>query len=269
MGKYKIPASLLSARVDVRLVGAGGNGSRMLTGLAELDRAMRALGHPGGLHVTVMDDDLVSEANVGRQAFYPADIGFNKAIVLVHRINISYGLDWTAEPFRLTRNSRIHGTDLLIGAVDSRAARRDIHEAVRHSNTALYLDLGNQADSGQVVLGEPLRNYQQAADHPDRLPTVIDLFPDILDKRITEDDAPSCSMAEALERQELFINRAVSDWALNLLWRLFRYGEIDHHGVFINLATARATPLPVDPLAWARFGYQPLREKKSRDRKVA
>lgn len=266
MGKFVIPQRMLTERVNITVVGAGGNGSRMLTGLAELDRAMRALGHPGGLNVVVLDSDHVSESNVGRQAFFPADVGYNKAIVLVHRINMSYGLNWVATPHRLTRDTRLH-TDILIGAVDSRAARREIHEAMRNDD-ALWLDLGNQANTGQAILGQSLPRWHQGKDHPNRLPTVIDLFPDILDPAIPEDDTPSCSMAEALERQELFVNRVVSDWALNLLWRLFRYGEIDHHGTFINLATGRATPLPVDQEAWARFGYQAVPEKKKR-RKAA
>lgn len=268
MAKFTIPQHLLTQRVDVTLVGAGGNGSRMLTGLAELDRAMRALGHPGGIKVTIMDPDLVSESNVGRQAFYPADIGLHKAVVLAHRINLSYGLNWTSDPTRLNGNSRLH-TDLVIGAVDSREARRAIRQSLSYTSPALYLDLGNQADSGQVILGEPLSAWAKAKDHPNRLPTVTDLFPDILDKSVAEDDTPSCSMAEALERQGLFVNRVVSDFALNLLWRLFRFGEIDHHGAFINLATGRTTPLPVDPEVWARFGYEPVRKKARATRRKA
>jgi len=268
MAKFTIPQHLLAGRVNVKLVGAGGNGSRMLTGLAELDRAMRALGHPGGIKVTVMDPDLVSESNVGRQAFYPADIGLNKAIVLVHRINLSYGLDWAADPNRLTADTRLHA-DIVIGAVDSREARRAISQSLSYTKPALYLDLGNQSDSGQVILGEPLSFWDKAKDHPNRLPTVTDLFPDILDKSIPEDNAPSCSMADALEKQGLFVNRVVSDFALNLLWRLFRYGEIDHHGAFINLATGRTTPLPVDPEAWARFGYEPAKKKMRASRRKA
>lgn len=71
---------------------------------------------------------------------------------------------------------------------------------------------------------------------------------------VTDDTAPSCSLAEALERQELFVNQAVATWALELLWRLFRYGRVEWHGAFVNLASGRATPLPVDPEAWARMG---------------
>ena len=53
-------------RISVALIGLGGNGGQMLTGLAKLHQAMIALGHPAGLHVTAFDNDLVSESNVGR-----------------------------------------------------------------------------------------------------------------------------------------------------------------------------------------------------------
>lgn len=52
---------------------------------------MIALGHPGGLEVTVIDSDQVSEANVGWQMFYPSDVGLSKATVLVNRINMAMG----------------------------------------------------------------------------------------------------------------------------------------------------------------------------------
>ena len=67
---------------------AGGTGSQVATNLARMDMALRALGHPG-LHVTVFDPDTVSEANIGRQLFSESEIGLNKAVALVTRINVS------------------------------------------------------------------------------------------------------------------------------------------------------------------------------------
>jgi PRTRC genetic system ThiF family protein len=97
-----------------------------------------------------------------------------------------------------------------------------------------------------------------------RLPHAGDLLPEIVDEsQEAEDDTPSCSLADALDKQSLFVNRGVSLYALNLLWELFRYGQIAYHGVFVNLKNARTTPLPVDPAAWSRFGYpKPVRSRK-------
>ena len=78
---HHIEPELLNRRVQVHLVGAGGNGAQMAACLARLDIAMRALGHPGGLHVTAFDPDRVSETNVGRQLYSRADVGCFKALV--------------------------------------------------------------------------------------------------------------------------------------------------------------------------------------------
>lgn len=263
---HTLPSDLLGDEVTIALVGCGGTGSRLLTGLAEFNAAMTALGHPG-IRVTVFEDDLVSEANVGRQAFYMADVGLPKATVLMHRVNLAFGLNWDAVCQRFGKRIVRTRFDIVIGAVDSRASRRALHEYVQGTQVNYWLDLGNTADTAQFILGEPLSRWQKAWDRPNRLPTITDLFPDILDESIAEDDTPSCSMAEALERQELFTNRCVADAAMNLLWRLFRYGRIDHHGGFLNLRTSRMTPLPCDKDAWKRFGYvvkgKPGRKKKA------
>jgi hypothetical protein len=51
-----------------------------------------------------------------------------------------------------------------------------------------------------IYLGCP--NHEAEADHQ-ILPTVLEYFPEIANESLPDDDAPSCSMAEALERQSL------------------------------------------------------------------
>lgn len=134
---------------------------QMAACLARLDIAMRALGHPYGLHVTAFDADRVSEANVGRQLYSAADIGRHKALVTIHRLNQFYGLDWDAHPMRYEEhvNGQRYwaGTDLLISCVDSRSARGVLHR-IAWRDTSCYrywLDLGNTEAMAQVVLGQP------------------------------------------------------------------------------------------------------------------
>lgn len=159
--EHLINAELLTVRVAIHLIGVGGNGAQMAACLARLDIAMKALGHPCGLHVTAFDADQVSEANVGRQLYSPADIGQNKAVLTVHRLNQFYGLDWQAEPCRYERhgertflNTQPH---IVISCVDSAAARAALHQRFfdDHTAPAYWLDLGNTEHSAQVVLGEP------------------------------------------------------------------------------------------------------------------
>ena len=126
-----------------------------------------------------------------------------------------------------------------------------IHAALLNSSVGYWLDTGNGAKTGQVVLGEP-KNRSNASKKM-RLPTVVELFPELMDVNIPEDDAPSCSLAAALEKQDLFVNQSVATAALNLLWCLLREGGVNYHGVFINLNNQQTNTLPVDPIAWQRF----------------
>lgn len=254
MTTHLIHPTLLAQRVRIALVGCGGNGSQMLTGLARLHIALCALGHPG-LYVNAFDPDAVSEANIGRQLFAPADVGTNKASVLIHRLNAFYGLGWDDSPRHFHHHSGKH--DIVISCVDSRAARASVRHilSLRGWHPFYWMDLGNRAADGQVVLGIPAWN-QKHARNPLRLPTAPELFPEIADTRLKEDNTPSCSLAEALGRQELFINQAVVTIALQILWQLFRFAQIDWHGAFVNLKTGRTTALPVDAEAWKRLGFQ-------------
>ncbi|KVK87861.1 thiamine biosynthesis protein ThiF [Burkholderia ubonensis] len=258
---HSIPADMIRRPWRVVVVGAGGTGSAFLPSLARLHHAMIELGHPGGIECTVYDDDTVSETNVGRQGFYPNDVGHYKALLLVNRLNNLMGTNWVAEPRRVDSSVRIVA-DIVVGCVDSRRARHAIVQAAKRGSCRYYLDCGNETDRGQVILGE----FGKARH--DRLPHVGDLFPELLNaKNDRGDDTPSCSMADALRKQSLVINQAISVQAYNLLWMLFRTGSLKYSGSFVNLETGRTSPIPIDPAAWARFGYDAPKPKKSRSRK--
>lgn len=256
--EHSLPTGLLSRRpVRVLVVGAGGSGSAVVMGLPYLHQAMRAWGHAYGLEVTLMDGDAVSETNCVRQPFSWSDVGQNKATVLVNRINLFWGTKWNAQPVcfdeTTLRSNSDRNPDFLIGCVDTRAARGVIERSLvrRSSYVAYWLDLGNNAASGQYILGQPLngRNRRKA----ERLRTVSELFPEIADAAAGEDSLPSCSAVEALERQEPFINQTLAASALAMLARLFRYGRLGNHGGFFNASTGQMIGLPVDPELWRRI----------------
>ena len=262
--EHLIAPRLLEKRVEIHLVGVGGNGAQMAGCLARLDLAMKALGHPYGLHVTAFDGDRVSEANVGRQVYSPADVGQLKAVVTIHRLNQFYGLDWTAQPHRyehVVRDGRASGSpDLVVSCVDTRSARRAIHERLFEGGGrgCYWLDLGNTEATGQVVLGESARSSRgHPATSCSRLPCVTELFPELLDASVADDDRPSCSMRMSLASQGLFVNDVAVRFAAQLLYELFSSGRLHHSGVLINLDSKRCAPIDVDPLAWRRFGYAP------------
>jgi len=101
------------------------------------------------------------------------------------------------------------------------------------------------------VLGQPLNAANRRSKA--RLRTIAELYPEIVDAEAGEDPLPSCSAAEALERQEPFINQVLATSALAMLARLFRYGTLIHHGAFYNAQTGRMAALPADPQMWERM----------------
>lgn len=286
MKHYFLNSDLVNRQVTVVLAGCGGTGSQILSGLARMDVALRALGHPG-LDVVVFDGDSVSEANVGRQLFSPSDIGRNKADVLCTRVNTFFGLGFISMPYYLSSQNLpairaasdsslwrslfdYRGPDLTISAVDSARARIEINRF----KSVYSLDCGNMKSSGQVILGTQ-RKVGQPTEKSDKkgrrkqmegtiefLPTVLDLYPDIekQDKKFYQ--GPSCSVEAALRKQDLLVNQWVATAALQILWKALRQGYVEEHGAFLNLETMSMRPLPVDPETWVRIGGKHLAKKK-------
>ena len=148
--------------IEVNLIGAGGTGSQVLTSLARINCALIQLGHPG-LHVTVIDDDVVTPSNLGRQLFAPTEIGLNKAFVLTTRINRFFGLDWDAVREQYPYDG-CATANITITCVDNVKARIQIGKHLRKNKNGsegdkdyttpyYWLDFGNTTDTGQVVLG--------------------------------------------------------------------------------------------------------------------
>jgi len=235
-------------KITVNLVGLGGTGSQVLTCLARMNETLVALGHPG-LHVYGWDPDQVSMANIGRQLFSPADIGLNKATVLITRVNRFFGYNWESRP-ELYNNA---AGNILITCIDTAAGRVSIaNELNGRSNSEptyrlyYWLDFGNSQTTGQAVLGSVLQNKQPKSDYQTvaSLPNVVKLFPQ-LKKIKKEEEGPSCSVAQSINRQDLFINSTLAQLGTNILWKLFREGMIKVHGCYLNLSTMITNPIKI------------------------
>jgi PRTRC genetic system ThiF family protein len=251
---HTIHPYMLRRTIKVAVVGCGGTGSAIVGGLPHLHQALIAGGHPSGLEVTVIDGDRISPANCVRQPFSASEIGLFKCVVLINRLNLFWGLDWQAVPQHLSAGHDLHNDlDLVIGCVDSRSARRKIHDALTNTwcGIAYWLDIGNNADSGQFVLGQPLNRANK--HKADRLRALPELFPEIIDPELDDDQQPSCSAAEALERQHPFINQALANHALALLSRLLRGEPMPYHGGFLNLASGALVALRAESKVWRRM----------------
>src|SRR4029077_12247297 len=101
--------------VRVLVVGCGATGSAVAAGLPYLHQALIAWGHPGGLHVTVMDGDRISLGNCVRQPFSRCETGQYKSVVLVNRLNLFWNLGWEAWPEHLSGKEPLDRTDVVIG----------------------------------------------------------------------------------------------------------------------------------------------------------
>ncbi|WP_130855615.1 PRTRC system ThiF family protein [Olivibacter jilunii] len=248
--------------LTVNLIGAGGTGSAMLTVLARLNQTLHFLNHPG-LHLRLWDDDVVQKPNLGRQLFAESELGLHKSVALINRVNRFFGTDWKAitQPYNLhtaVNMPRQSIANMTVSCVDTVPARFEIADilkqqvANKHLRTTrlrplYWLDCGNDRYSGQVVLATlnhikqpPSRKYKTVAS----LPMVTDEFKTLLLAQ-KENNTPSCSMAEALHRQSLFINSSLAQLAGSLLEQLFRDKYLIYRGFFTNLKNFRTMPLKV------------------------
>lgn len=239
-------------RVTIDLVGMGGTGSQVLSGLARINSALQGLGHPG-LYVRAWDADIVTTANMGRQLFSPADVGVNKAIALVGRVNRFFGMDWEARP-EMYKLNKLRTSNILITCVDTAKARLEIAEKLKTVKPATneptdtmyyWLDMGNLQSTGQCVLGTILPSSPPAKTTGKRsLKNVVQQFPQL--KKIKEEkQGPSCSLAEALEKQDLFINSTLANFGCQLIWKLIREGVISYNGCYVNLETCIVNPIKI------------------------
>lgn len=263
--KHYIPSYIVNAYnpVNVLLVGAGGTGSQLITGLARINYALKLLGNPG-INLTVADGDTVSTSNVGRQLFSPADVGKNKAVVLVNRVNMFFGTCWESFPHDINDSSNINSgnANILISAIDSPQSRFRVHSIGKRASVPYWIDTGNTANSGQVIMGTLTKVKQPDKSCPDYLPNVLDLYGDILEEEAKKAyQGPSCSVADALAKQDLFVNQWVATSALEIIWDMFRHGYIATHGAFINLRPLAVRPLPVNPAVWEAMGWKAMNRK--------
>lgn len=246
--------------ITVNLIGAGGTGSRMLTELARMNHSLIALGH-AGLQVNLFDDDVVTKANQGRQLFADAEVGLLKAVALINRTNRFFGTNWKAvtEQFSTANLKSLPNrgrANLYVSCVDTVSARFDIADFLLNCNAnsdfertkSLYwLDLGNAKNTGQAILST-ISEIKQPNSKLYRtvpsLPMATYEFKELLEVQ-SDNNEPSCSLAEALEKQDLFINSTLASMGASLLWNLFREGMTSQRGFFLNLGSLRSVPIAV------------------------
>lgn len=246
--------------IAVNLIGAGGTGSKVLTALTEMNHSLTELGH-AGLSVRLWDDDNITDANLGRQRFAQSETGLYKSVALINRINRWEGTNWKAETIKFEKDSlgrlpEHSQATIYLTCVDNVRARFGVAEILNelskrknHRDEPKYwMDFGNSRHTGQVLLstiGEIMQPTSEKYETVASLPFVTEEYGELLMQSEHSDDTPSCSLAEALEKQELFINPALAQMGCSLLWSLFRNGMTATRGLFLNLADFRQQPISV------------------------
>lgn len=237
--------------VTISLIGVGGTGSQVLTHLARMNKALIALDHPG-IHVKAFDNDIVTESNIGRQLFSECDIGLSKSQVLISRINRYFGYRW--ESFQKQGCTE---ANIIISCVDTIESRKQIDGLVKHFSKQkakqpyemplYWLDFGNTQNTGQVVLG----TIQKIGQPKSEMYTTVASLPNVMKefknfKGVNESDqGPSCSLADALHKQDLFVNSTLSNIGCNILWKLISEAKIEHRGAYMNLKSLTLNPIKV------------------------
>lgn len=242
------------ASMTVILAGCGGTGSFAALHLARIAYEVKRQGGPA-LQLVFVDPDHVEQKNIGRQNFCPAEIGQPKAYALASRYNLAFGLkidalragigaskviqDWRKRSYR--------GLAVVIGAVDSPAARREIEEAVKEASwggqrNIWWLDSGNDEHSGQVLLGNGTRLEIDPALGCLELP-----WPGVQEPGIvTSSPAPaasdglSCAELLALNMQSLMINQAMAGWIGVYASRLLLSRDLDIYQTWVDLRSGTA-----------------------------
>ena len=127
-----------SASVDI--IGAGGLGATTALTLAKM----------GYRYMTIYDGDVVSEENTGTQLHKPSDIGNAKVLALALTIEeFSDDISINAMYERVTAETPLY-SPIIISAVDSINARKDIWQAVCKSKAEWYLEMRMAAEEYQA-----------------------------------------------------------------------------------------------------------------------
>lgn len=228
--------------VKIMLVGCGGTGSHMMSHLARMHMALKELGHQG-LDVIAYDNKMVNNINPVRQLFGHSDIGRFKAQVLIERINRFYGLDWEYRNIKWTHKNYESEDRIIISCVDTIGSRKDIFKLANNRHHHYVLDIGNGKNYGQVILSTRMSNQPKSGKY---IPVEVlkNLF-QIHGNVKSVPNAESCNVFDSINSQGFMTNSLLAGLGAEMLWKFFNDKVLTYHGVYMNLATMKTTPIPI------------------------
>jgi PRTRC genetic system ThiF family protein len=252
---YRVPLGEADV-FRIMLVGVGGTGSTLALFLAGLAYHAREKGIR--VELTLVDPDRIEQANVGRQAFAPAEAlggDFSKAASTALRLNCAYGLEIAArpEPYEAEMGARWfhHGgrraacQHLIVGCVDTHTGRREIAKTVTAFHGRVWaLDSGNALSNGQVLIGNTTDVNQIRLDPLglcNGLPSPYLQEPGLLEP---EPEAPtlSCARMTLAGAQSLMVNRLAAAIAAQYVTGFVLQRQVTQMGTTFSLEPTVMTP---------------------------
>lgn len=251
--------------------GCGGTGAYVAEGLCRLTIN-------SGNTIYLIDPDRVEERNVGRQNFYPEDIGKFKVQVLAERFSWQFKrrihyLARKVEHINVAERGNIN-----IGCVDNASAREMLQWAgyrmmagrfsYQHFG-GWYIDAGNAEDTGQVLIGnsfprELSQAFQPASGRCDKLPLPTVQQPGLLVP--VPEPQPDCAEGVEMEEQSPVINRMMADLVLVFVHKLLA-NKLHWMGAYIDIETGTLSTVNATPGEVARITGHTVRSLEYRPRK--
>lgn len=235
------------------LVGCGGTGSWLSSGIARLAWELQRIGRK--VEVQFWDFDRIEAQNVSRQCFSPCEVSMYKAEVLALRYAAAWGVEITSylqpfDPRRLEPGVHSYSTyhqrplTVLLGAVDNATARRTIATALenndQHAPCVWWIDAGNSQASCQVLIGS--HNQPKELQHAfnlscNALPSPILQHPELLQPLPEElpdvSARMSCAELVAANVQSVTINKLAASLAEDALIRLLT-GKLPYFAAYAD-----------------------------------
>ena len=243
--EFKLAQSV--SGVNIVVIGCGGTGSKLIRDLCQAMAATKRLLPELPIMALLADHDVVEKKNRDRQNFTDYDVGQLKSVCLAERYTEAFGIPIKAvtkivdshDDLAVLINSGFetevpltgvghyrngsYGKDtLVITCVDNHQTRKLVSEYFLNHAPVYWLDLGNEATTGQFCVGfnSPADRWNYEYISRFDLPCSTELFPDILEAAgdIKPSDLP-CGEGGA---QELNVNAVMASTAMSWICSYFR-----------------------------------------------
>lgn len=205
---------------NIAIVGLGGTGSILAEELGKLHYALINSDLPG-LKLTLIDFDTIAQKNIGRQKFYPNEIGKYKSEVIAQRLSRQYLMRNVKFFINKVEELKLTDYDLIICCVDNFDARNYLfNNAIKY----YLLDIGNEKDFGQIILSKS-----------NELMHTFNIFGKGESRKQNKESNYECGYAEQFEEQGLYINSIMAVYSAELIRDFIVNDTIDYNCIFVNL----------------------------------